>query len=306
MLITQSNLDQLRVTFEARFQEGYSAANLALAPLYFEVPSSTRSSRYGWIAQQLTLRQWVGPRTAQNLSEHEYTLVNVPYEGTVEVDKFDIEDDNLGLYTGVFMPQLGEAVRKHPEILAADLLAANPLAFDGLSFFNDNHPTFAPAGFAQTYDNDYTLALNATNLNTMMAAAAQFPGEDGRPLGVRYTHIVVPPVLEFPAKQILKSATYASLISGEGAGAVRIDNQLQGVLDIIVAPYLSAANIFYLVDLSKAVKPLVHQTRSKPLFVSRDNVQDPKVFDLRKFTYGVELRDNMGVSLPFLAARSVF
>lgn len=306
MLITQANLDQLRVTFEARFQEGYTAANLALAPLYFDVPSSTRSNRYGWIAQQLSLRQWIGPRIAQNLSEHEYTLVNVPYEGTVEVDKFDIEDDNLGLYTGVQMPQLGEAVKKHPEILAADLLVANPLAFDALSFFNTAHLTFAPTGSTATYSNDYALALNATNLNTIIANATQIPGEDGRPLGVRYTHIVVPPVLEFPAKQILKSATYASLIAGEGSGAVRIDNQMEGILDIIVAPYLSAANVYYLVDLSKAVKPLIHQTRSAPLFVSRDNVQDPKVFDLRKFTYGVELRDSMGVSLPFLAARSTF
>jgi phage major head subunit gpT-like protein len=304
MIITQANLDQLRITFEARFNEGYSAAELALAKLYFDVPSSTRSNRYGWIAQQLTLRQWIGPRVAQNLSEHEYTLTNVPYEGTVEVDKYDLEDDNLGLYTGVFMPQLGEAVRKHPEILAADLLVANPTAFDGLSFFNDAHPCFDTS--ATTYDNNYTLALNATNLNTMMAAAAGIIGEDGRPLGVRYTHIIVPPVLEFPAKQILKSATYASLIASEGSGAVRIDNQMQGVLDIIVAPYLTAANVFYLADLSKALKPLVHQTRSKPLFVSRDNPQDPKVFDLRKFTYGVELRDNMGVSLPFLMARSTF
>lgn len=306
MLITQANLDQLRVTFEARFQEGYSAAPLTLAPLYFDVPSSTRSNRYGWIAQQLGLREWIGARVAQNLSEHEYTLVNKPYEGTVEVDKFDIEDDNLGLYTGVQMPQLGEAVRKHPEALAADLLVANPLAFDGLSFFNDAHLTYAPAGSTQTYDNNYTLALNATNLNTIMSAATQIPGEDGKPLGVKYTHIVVPPILEFPAKQILKSATYASLIAGEGSGAVRIDNQMQGALDLIVAPYLSAANIFYLFDLSKAIKPLVHQVRAPALFVSRDNVQDPKVFDLRKFTYGVELRDNMGVSLPFLGARSTF
>jgi phage major head subunit gpT-like protein len=304
MIITQANLDQLRVTFEARFQEGYSSAELALGKLYFDVPSSTRSNRYGWIAQQLGLREWIGARVAQNLSEHEYTLVNKPYEGTVEVDKFDIEDDNLGLYTGVHMPQLGEAVKKHPEILAADLLVANPTAFDGLSFFNDAHPCFDAGG--STYDNNHTLALNATNLNTMLSLASQIKGEDGRPLGVRYTHLVVPPVLEFPAKQILKSATYASLIAGEGTGAVRIDNQMQGVLDIIVAPYLSAVNVYYLADLSKGIKPLVHQTRSRPLFVSRDNVQDPKVFDLRKFTYGVELRDNMGVSLPFLMARSTF
>jgi len=304
MIITQPNLDLLRVTFEARFQEGYKSADDALSPLWFDVPSSTRSNRYGWIAQQLKLNQWIGPRVVQNLSEHDYTLVNVPYEGTVEVDKHDVEDDNLGLYSGVFMPQLGEAVKKHPGILAASVLQANPVSFDGLALFHDAHLCYDSAG--TTYDNNYSLALNATNINVMMSAAAAIVGEDGQPLEVRFTHIIVPPQYEFVAKQVLKSATYASLVTGEGAGAVRIDNQMQGVLDIIVSPKLAnQATTWYLADLSKAVKPLVHQTRQAPNFVARDNIQDPKVFDLRKFTYGVDLRDNMGVSLPFLIAKSV-
>jgi hypothetical protein len=38
-------------------------------------------------------------RVAQNLSEHSYSLVNKEFEGTVEIPRIDIRDDNLGYTT---------------------------------------------------------------------------------------------------------------------------------------------------------------------------------------------------------------
>lgn len=302
MQITQANLDALRTTFDKRFQEAYSAVEPALMPLATEITSSTKTNTYGWLAQQVRLRKWVGPRVAQNLSEHEYTLANETFEGTVELDREDLEDDNLGIFEGQAIPQLAEAAAKHPDERIADVLTSNPTAFDGLSLFNDSHPDFNGG----VYDNDHTLALNATNIEALLATAAQYVGEDGQPLEVRYTHLIVPPQLKFTASQILSSSTYASLVTGEGAGTVAIDNQLQGTLDLIVSPRLAgAASTWYLADLSKSIKPIVRQVRKAPEFVTRDSIQDPKVFDLRKFTYGVDLRDAHGVSLPFLIARSV-
>jgi len=302
MQITQENLDALRVTFEKRFGEAYAAQEPALMPLATEVTSSTKSNTYGWIAQQVRLRQWLGPRVAQNLSEHSYTLANEPFEGTVELDRDDIEDDNLGIFEGQAIPQLAEAAAKHPDERIADVLTSNPLAFDGLSLFNGAHPDFNGG----TYDNDHALALNATNIEAIKAIAAQYVGEDGQPLEVNYDTIIVPPQLSFTAFQILNSASYASLVTGEGAGSVAIDNQLQGALNVIVSQRLAGSSgTWYLADLSKTIKPLLRQVRKAPEFVSRDQLTDPKVFDLKKFTYGVDLRDGHGVTLPFLIARSV-
>lgn len=302
MQITQANLDALRVTFEKRFDEAYAAQEPALMPLATEIPSSTKSNTYGWLAQQVRLRQWIGPRVAQNLSEHSYTLTNVPFEGTVELDRDDLADDNIGIFEGQAIPQLAEAAAKHPDEQIANVLTSNPTAFDGLPLFDDAHPDFNGG----VYDNDHTLALNATNIEALMAIAAQYVGEDGQPLEVKYTHLIVPPQLKFTAAQILNSSTYASLVTSEGSGAVAIDNQLQGTLDMVVSPRLAgAASTWYLADLSKSIKPIVRQVRKAPEFVTRDSLTDPKVFELKKFTYGVDLRDAHGVSLPFLIARSV-
>jgi phage major head subunit gpT-like protein len=301
MQITQANLDALRVTFEKRFGEAYAAVQPALMPLATEVPSSTKANTYGWIAQQVQLRQWIGPRVAQNLSEHSYALANQTFEGTVELDREDLEDDNLGIFESQAIPQLAEAAAKHPDTQIASVLASNPLAFDGLALFHASHPDFNGG----TYDNDHSLTLNATNIEAIKAIAAAYVGEDGQPLEVRYTHLIVPPQLEFTAKQILSSATYASLVSGEGSAVVQIENQLAGTLDVIVSPRLAGeATQWYIADLSKSIKPIVRQVRKAPEFVTRDSPTDPKVFDVRKFTYGVDLRDAHGVSLPFLIARS--
>jgi phage major head subunit gpT-like protein len=301
MLITVENLNALRVTFQKRFHEGYEAADLVLNPLYTEIGSSTKSNRYGWVAQQLGLRKWVGPRVIQNLSEHSYDLVNESYEGTVEVDRDDIEDDNLGMYDGVAMPQLGEAVRKHPEEKVAALIQANPVAFDGKALFANDHPCFDKGG--STYDNLHSLALSAENIAAVMAEGAQIKGEDGKLLKVRYTHILVAPQKEFEIKQILNSSTYVQLTAD--SDAVAIDNQMRGVLTPIVSGDLAGdPTAWYLFDCSKAIKPIIRQVRRAPEFVARDNPQDPKVFDLKKYTYGVDLRDAYGVSLPFLAAKS--
>ena len=305
MIITRANLDALRVTLVQTFGAAYAAATPELEKIATTVPSSTKSNTYGWLAQQVTLREWIGQRVTQNLSEHDYTLPNKSFEGTVELDRDDVADDNLGHFEVIAIQQLAEATKKHPDRQIAALLAANPLAFDGLSLFHNSHPTFAPAGSTQTYDNEFaSTALTALNLEAVMAVMASYVGEDGQPLEVRPTHILVPPQLEITAKQIVSSATYSARVSGEGADNIAVDNPLRGVVDVIVSKRLAGApTVWYPMDLSKAIKPVIRQLRQAPNFVSRDNPQDPKVFDLKKFTYGVDLRDAYGVSLPFLIAR---
>ena len=87
MIITQANLDALRTEFKTGWQDAYNKAEVMYTKYATEIPSSSKSNTYGWVAQMLKLRQWVGPRIAQNLSEHSYTLNNITFEGTVEVGR---------------------------------------------------------------------------------------------------------------------------------------------------------------------------------------------------------------------------
>lgn len=44
------------------------------------------------------LRKWIGDKTVKRLKGHAYTIQNDDFEATVEIDRNDIEDDNLGIY----------------------------------------------------------------------------------------------------------------------------------------------------------------------------------------------------------------
>lgn len=306
MFITQATLDSLRTQFEMRFGEAYSATEPWWSKVATEIPSTAKSNTYGWLAQQVLLREWVGPRVALNLSERTYALENKSYEATIEVDRDDIEDDNLGMYNAVVIPQLAQGAAKHTDQLLVAMLqsnsAAGPTAYDGLSLFNDSHLTYGKT--TTTYDNKFALALTADNFDTVWSAMTSYTGEDDQPLGVMPNLLIVPPQLKRTALEIMSSTT-AAKVFGSNTAAASIDNVLQGWADVLVIPELAGdPTRWYLADVSKPIKPLIYQSRRPDQFVSRDNPQDPKVFDQKKYTYGVDNRKNVGVSLPFLISTS--
>lgn len=304
MIITQASLNALRIQFEMRFGEVYGATEPWWPQLATEIPSGAKSNIYGWVAQSTLLREWIGPRQAVNLSEHSYTLVNKSYEGTIELDRDEVEDDNLGLFTAVTIPQLAQAAKKHTDQLIKTMLQSNayagPLAYDGLSLFHDAHLTYDSA--ASTYDNNFAgTALSAANFNTVWAAMASYTGEDGQPLGIMPNLLIIPPQLKRTALEILN----ASLVAN-AAGTAGVENVLKGWADVLVIPELAnAPTRWYLADVSKPMKPIIYQNRRADQFVSRDNAQDPKVFDQKKYTYGVDNRKNVGVTLPFLISTAI-
>lgn len=304
MLITPATLEALKTTFSLEYQKAYDVTETWWEQIATLIPSSSKSNTYGWVEKILALRKWVGARQAANLTAHSYVLANEPYEGTVEVDRDDIEDDNLGVYTNMIMPGLGQAVKKHPDQLIADLLTANTAkAYDGLPLFDHGH-TLA----GQAYDNDNSLLLTPDNFSTVWAKMVSIKGEDGKPLGVMPNTLFHAPQLRKTALEILNSTLTAKAITNvagaENVGGAAVDNVLKGWANPVMLEELSGTpNAWFLADTRKPIKPLVYQMRREAQFVARDNPQDPKVFDLKKFTYGTEGRWAIGITLPFLIAR---
>lgn len=62
-----------------------------------------------------------------------------------------------------------------------------------------------------------------------------------------------------------------------------------------------SGNAWYLLDCSRAVKPLIFQTRRNVQFTYFDNPSDEHVFKKKKFLYGADARYNVGVGLWQLA-----
>ena len=296
MIISQPNLDALRLTLSMAFQKAYDSTQ-PLYPRFASIlPSSTASTRYGWLAQQVTLREWLGPRVALNLAERQFTVTNRKFEGSIQITRDQIEDDNLGMFASVSVPQLAQAARKHPDQLFVTYLSNNPVGFDGVALFSSSHPINDGSG--NNYSNTNSLALSADNFNTVWSTMAAYKGEDGQPLGIQPNLLIVPPQLKKMALEILN----ATMTTGSNvAGGT---NVLQGWADVLVMPELAgSATQWYLADVSRPIKPFGYQVRRAPEFVSRDSLTDPKVFEQEIFTYGCSYRGELVHTLPFLIAR---
>lgn len=147
MQINSANLDNLRVGFKTNFQAGLGSAASQYLRIATVVPSTTRENRYGWLGKIPGLREWIGPRQVQNLSEWDYSIVNKPFEQTIGVDRDDIEDDNLGTYAPLFT-SMGESVGNHPDLISFAMLKAgfSTLCYDKQYYFDTDHPVINEDG----------------------------------------------------------------------------------------------------------------------------------------------------------------
>jgi phage major head subunit gpT-like protein len=302
MQITPGALRALNTQFSGIYQRGYSAAVVFYTMFASVVTSSTKSNTYGWMAKIAKLREWIGERVVNNLASHSYTLENKPFEGTIAVDRDDFDDDNLGIYAPT-VEQLGQQAAKYPDDLVVTLLQQGhaQLCFDGQNYFDTDHPVNVNDAAAGTQQNYWASGKSFTQANVLAVRAAMmaFKGEDGRPLGVMPTHVAIPPALEATAREIFD----AEMIETAGGGAQ--SNITRGMLKYVVIPELGGEDgTWYMLDLSKPIKPFVFQNRKAPKFQQFTQDSDQNVFWHRQYIWGVDARGNAGYALWFLAAKA--
>lgn len=154
MIINSVSLEALRVGFKSEFQKAFDATPKLKDRVAQTIRSSTAQNNYGWLNSITGMREWIGSRVIDNLSESNYAILNRHFEKTVGVDRNDIEDDNLGTYATSFA-MMGDAVASLPEQLVWDLLKAgfSTNCFDGQFFFDTDHPVVDKDGNTTTYAN---------------------------------------------------------------------------------------------------------------------------------------------------------
>lgn len=155
MLVTTDNLNRLRVGYNTAMKRGLSGGAAIVSPkVCMTVASTTKEQRYGWLGKMPKIREWIGARVVQNISEGDYSIREKKFELTIGVDRDDIETDNLGQYNTLF-EGIGEAARMDPEQLIWDLLknGFTTNCYDGQFFFDIDHPVIAADGSATTVAN---------------------------------------------------------------------------------------------------------------------------------------------------------
>jgi len=304
LAITPAVIRALNTTFSGIFRTAYQSTVLFYTDLVTVAPSSSKSNTYGWMKKIPSMRKWVGERVIHGLASHGYQIENEDYELTLGVDRNDFKDDNLGQYDPLTR-MLGEQAAKHPQQLLIDLLdnghLSTAICFDGQNFFDTDHPVSAEDSSLGTQSNYRTsTTLDATNFFAMRAAMAGFKGEDDKPMGVIPNVLLVPPLLEKTALELVAAAT----VSTGGTNVAALTN-----MKVIVVPELGGTTAkdktWYLLDTRQVLRPFIHQKREEVRLVAQTDVTDENVMMHKQYLWGVDGRYALGYGPWFLALKAV-
>jgi len=316
MDINVSSLDILYRSVRTDYQGAYDATGVWYPEIATVIPSGeTRKVTYGWLDRVPMLRKWVGNRVINAATTHARDVTNEPYEDTLAIDKFDIEDNNMALFS-LSTQMLGAQMKKWPDQQIAQWMrssASSVNGFDGVPQFSQVHPILGGdvvgsslggfggiTGIPSTQSN---LLLNtALTYDNYVSARAQmrsFRGADGQPLNVFPNVLAVPPNLEGIGKLILES-DFASNINANAAAPQ--SNIWKGSAKLMVIPELAdKPNNWWLLDTTKVIKPFLWQLRTAPFLVAKTALTDDNVFNAHQFLWGVEARGAPAETLWFLA-----
>jgi phage major head subunit gpT-like protein len=223
----------------------------------------------------------------EKLSAYSWEIANSTYVNGIEVDREDIEDDSLGLVAPT-IAEMGAEAKRHPGELLWNLLNGGfaALCYDGQFFFDTDHVD--EGGAAQSNKmSGAPSALQESALITALGQMRRIKDPKGRPMGIRPSHLIVPPELEFTAKKLLVQSQKAN---GES-------NIFQGQLQLIVSEYLTSATAWFLADLTRALKPLILQNRIATTFDAQDSPTDENAFLREKYRWKARGRYAAGYGL---------
>lgn len=296
LIVNRATMTNVLRGFQTIFNKAFETVDSDFAKVAMVVNSSTAEEDYKWLGKTTSFREWIGDRVIQNLAAHSYVIKNRSFENTVGVDRDDLEDDKLGIYT-IPMQQLAYDAKTHPDELVFPLLANgfSQTAYDGQYFFDTDHPVQQPDGSVVSVSNmqagagpawflldtskpvkplifqkrrDYQFVamdkpddegvfnqklyrygvdcrvnagyglwqmafaskaeLSEANLSAAIASMRSVKGDNGKPLKVQPTLLVVPPSLETAAKRLVM----ADQIGGT-------TNILKGSAEVLSTPWLA-------------------------------------------------------------------
>lgn len=290
LIVNKESIGEVFRNLKASFNKAFDGAETTWNKIATEVPSSSKSNKYVWWSRFPKMRKWIGEKVSKALEAFTYTIENDDYEATVEVDRNDIEDDELGQY-GMQAQEAGYSSAQWPDELVYEAVNGaftNP-CYDGQYFCDTDHPVGD-----STASNKGTAALTIATLAAAQAsygaartAMRNLKDDEGRPLGIRPNILLVPPALEDTGRALL---TNDRLEDGK-------PNPYKGTAELVVGDWLTSDTAWFLLDTRRPIKPFVFQKRKAPVFVSQTDLASDAVFSLKKFKFGAEARGAAGYAL---------
>lgn len=178
------------------------------------------------------------------------------------------------------------------------LLEANAVQpFDGKAIFAADHPYNIFDVGVGTYDNDISGAVSIAGLKAAKEHFRRIKAPNGKPLGLRLTHILIPPAYEETAKDLLEQdMLIQTLDAGTTFGAV--PNRHKGTVQMVVSDEVGAEVNWYGLALNKpGMIPWFCQDEGTPETIVLDKSSDYYAQTL-KVSFASVLRGNAGIALP--------
>ena len=278
------------------FMQAYEVAVKDHEKIATTIKSTKSSETYPWLGGVPKMNEWKDERIPQGMLEHNFTIANRDWEASIAVDRNAIEDEQYGQIDVRVRELATEAVRFFDE-LGFTLIEQGTgttgttgtiydgvvtSCYDGKAFFATDHSE----GESGTQSNRGSTALGVGAIQAAITAMRKFKGDKGKPAHVRPNLLVVPPDLEWTAKEILNSTFFPE----EGTTTNKLAvNVLKGSLDLLVNEYLTDTDNWYLFDTTRVVKPLILQLRQNPRFTSLTQGTESS-FMRKKLYFGVDWR----------------
>jgi len=300
-VVTSDFLAALMTNFKVIFQDAFTKAADAAEykGIVLETDSNSDKEAYGWLGAVPALSEWKDQRKLYGLRAFDYTLTNVNYESTIEVDRNTLEDDKYGMIQHK-VRQLAEGAIEHMAQLVFDLLdaGASENAYDGTAMFANTRTIGDSANIDNLLSGSYSGDADEIRaaITAGVIAMRNFQNDRGVPMNLSPDTVVCSPTMEVPIRNALLPAV---------AGTTRAEADI--IKHIIVRPEVDTDALdWYLLSTQKmGLKPLILQVRKKPEFVSVDQPDSHDVFMKRLLYYGIDWRGTVGFGDPRCAVKIV-
>lgn len=184
-----------------------------------------------------------------------------------------------------------------PNEIIAEALEANPTSWTKKTFFANDHPVNVFKSSAGSFDNLQSGSPTVDNLKTAKELFRKIKGANGKPLGLRMTHVLAPPAQEEEWRDILEQTV---IIQTKDAGTTfgAVDNRHKGSVQLVIGDEFTSDANWYPLALNKpGMFPWVVQDEGAPEEIRSD--KDSSLYKTSlKVGVAYVLRGNGALALP--------
>ncbi|MCK6483605.1 MAG: Mu-like prophage major head subunit gpT family protein [Phycisphaerae bacterium] len=290
----------LRSEFFSRFE----AAPVLYRDLTTRIVSTSDRETYRWLGAVPQMREWGAGRLARGVRSESYSIENLKYEATIEVDRDELADDQTGQIR-LRIAELAMRAATHKDFLISQLLIGGEstgLAYDGVAFFSDAHAS-GSSGAQNNKLSSEAVAPESPSidefkaaLKAAIAAMLSFRDDVGEPMPIGASGLVclVPPTLLFTALEALNATVVGNA-----------SNVLQGVARVASLSWLSDPTTWYLLKTDAFIRPFIFQDREPVEFTALTEGSD-EGFRREKYLFGARARYRLTYGYWQFAVRSKF